>query len=275
MEDRLVSAVKAIKPDEEAAWLAGETPRRLLAYPFSGPLPGGKSGLDMDAEYFDESTDIKPDWFGARPVLWTHGLYPRMGADLTVIGKADALGDAEGPADAPDADGWWVDVWLKAGEQRTRQIASLLQRGGKLYGSVGTMPHMIRRGKAGHIDVWPYFEQSLTTSPQNTHSAFRGAKALLDAYDAAQIEIERPVRDLLIEFEQSVAHLRTNLPTGGEVAAKAGRELSGTNMGELDEWAAALQSVLERLDQMRARVRDRYAPKAPASGAQNVQTPVA
>lgn len=252
--------------DEQRAWLNGEIPRRLLAYPFTGPLPGGAKGLDMDAEYFDEATDIKPDWFPQRPLLWTHGLYPRMGADLTVIGKATNLGTAEGPSDEPDEDGWWVDVWLKAGEARARQIERLVARGGKLFGSVGTMPHMIRRGKAGHIDCWPYFEQSLTTSPQNTHSAFRSAKALLGAYDDAEITVDRTIRDLLTEFEESIAHLRTNLPTGGEGAAKAGRELSGSNMGELDEWYEALSSVLSRIDAIRGRVRDRYKPKEAGTG---------
>jgi len=33
--------------------------------PFTGPLPGGKAGLDLDGEYFDAETD----WIGPFPAL--------------------------------------------------------------------------------------------------------------------------------------------------------------------------------------------------------------
>src|ERR1700682_4459258 len=39
-------------------WLDGEMGRRILVVPFSGQLPGGKAGLDLDGEYFDAASDL-------------------------------------------------------------------------------------------------------------------------------------------------------------------------------------------------------------------------
>ena len=50
----------------------------LRAIPFSGPIPSPiwPGGVDLDGETFTHRTDIKPDWFKARPVDWHHGKDP-------------------------------------------------------------------------------------------------------------------------------------------------------------------------------------------------------
>src|SRR5688572_24653345 len=91
-------------PTEVKAKLVSDDHFRLLAIPFGGPL----GGRDLDGEYFTAKTDIKPDWFSERPVLWHHGQDEFMSD--TVIGKATDL--------TLEEDGWWVDVWIKHGERR-------------------------------------------------------------------------------------------------------------------------------------------------------------
>jgi hypothetical protein len=157
----------------------------LRAIPFSGPIPSPiwPGGVDLDGETFTHRTDIKPDWFKARPVDWHHDLDPtgivgnppsqRFRGQRSQIASAVDLHEEE--------DGWWVTVWKRAGEKRWRLIESLQKAGAVLFGSSEPVYNMIRVNKAtGHIDVWPYFRQTLSTSPQNTHSIIRPLKASLD-----------------------------------------------------------------------------------------------
>lgn len=177
---------------------------RVRAIPFGGMI-GGK---DFDGEYFTKRTDIKPDWFSERPVLWHHGQDEYLGD--RVIGKATDLTEEE--------DGWWVDVWLKRGEKYADLIASLSQKA-PLYGSSGTISYLRRSAPDGEILTWPYVEQTLTLTPSNLLSISRPAKALLDSFDSADIRLDATVKSLLAEIEQ----LRTDLQptsTRGEGAAR-------------------------------------------------------
>jgi cation transport regulator ChaB len=233
------------------AWFAGKIPRRLLAIPFSGPIPGGDGkGRDLDLEYFDEHTDIKPDWFAERPVDWHHSQDPSGKLNGVLIGKAKNL--------TMDEDGWWVDLWLNAGEKRLALVRRLAEKGAELFGSSYAYPNLVKRGKAGHIAVWPYMMQTLSTSPQNTNSIHRPAKAVLDAFTEADIAVEPVLRDVLAELA-TLRDLPATFPTvGSEQAAKAGRELSGANLAELDEWLEMLDSIAKRAKSMRDRVREKY-----------------
>jgi len=42
---------------------------------------------------------------------------------------------------------------------------------------------MVKKAKTGEILVWPYWRQTLSTSPQNTHSVIRPIKAVLGDID--------------------------------------------------------------------------------------------
>jgi len=222
-------AIKAasLDPDALAAWYAGKAPRRLLAIPFSAPIPfpDGR-GRDLDGEYFDERTDIKPGWFDARPVLWHHGTDVSGRAGAGLVGKADGLGGRDGQPGIPDDDGWWVDLWLAAGERNAARVKALADRGAELFGSSAAIPHLVRRGKAGHIEVWPYVEQTLTTAPINRASTF-SMKATLDDFTSASITVPDVLRDVLTELD-ALRDLRPALSSDGAGAAKA----------EGDEWDA-------------------------------------
>ena len=181
---------------------------RLLAIPFGGPI-GGK---DLDGEWFSKRTDIKADWFRERPVLWHHGQDKLMGD--TVIGKA--LLD-----DEPEDDGWWVDVWLNHGERRVSLIRRLAEKA-PIFGSSGTIGYLKKAdAKTGEVLVWPYVEQTLSTSPQNTLSVVRSAKAVVDDFTAARITVT-PALEAAASFEQAVKANLSPTSDRGEAAARTG-----------------------------------------------------
>ena len=107
-------------------WLKGEIPRRKLVLPFTGPLPGGKAGLDLDGEYFDAETD----WIGPFPALrksrerlvdWHHDMDPTGVMKGVILGR-------EVLDTSPEEAGLWADWWARAGEDRLKLVAELEQR---------------------------------------------------------------------------------------------------------------------------------------------------
>ncbi len=230
--------------DELAAWIDGKRPRALLAIPFGGPIPNPlyAKGMDLDREWFSERTDIKPSWFEARPVCWHHGDDAFMGNDP--LGKATNLTRQE--------DGWWVDVWLTARDRRIKAIAQLAEAlgaaGGELWGSSAPIGRFVKTSKSGEILVWPYAEQTLSTSPQNTKSILRPGKAMAD-FDLAGISISDPLREILVELDVLGSELRQNsdglyTPDPGADAAKSGRVLSTRNETAIRSRLRDLQAAI-------------------------------
>lgn len=260
-----MNPVKASPIDDDAF--------RLLAFPFSGPIPHpGTRGVDVDGQWFSAATDIKADWLPFRPTDWHHGNpHPeemrRRGGPVvgrTVLGKAVDIGRFEGPSREPDDEGWWVTVWLDAGEKRLDLVRRLADRGAQLFGSSETLPGVStvkasldgpgykagdvvpwRPGIVGEIMSWPYWRQTLSSSPQNTHSVIRPLKATLDEIEAAG---ERPSASFWTDVEdalRSLGHsLRTPSGTGG-YGAKAGRAVD-TRESVIREALASLNSALDR-----------------------------
>lgn len=232
--------------DELQAWFAGRIPRRLLAIPFGGPIPkpGASKGTDLDGEWFSERTDIKPAWLPFRVVDWHHGKDATMGR--TALGKADNL--------VMDDEGWWADLWLQHGEKRVDLVRRLVERGGQLYGSSESIAGMTRKAGTGEILVWPYWRQTLTTSPQNTGSVLRPAKAALE--DALSDYTPSPAfwADFSDELRNLGADLRLTSIRGDD-GAKAGRVLSSVNEADIAEALEVLIGSTDRLRQVLARHR--------------------
>jgi hypothetical protein len=177
---------------------------RVLAIPFGGPF----KGKDLDGEFFSPKTDIKPDWFDRRPLVWHHNLDKTV--TDPVMGTADDL--------ELKADGWWTTVWLDRSRQYWAAVDELL-RAGKVYGSSGSLPNFVQTDrKTGEILVWPYIEQTLTPTPANPFSVVVAAKAV-DHFDEAQIGLSPALRGLLSDLDSS-ADLRPDLPSGGDDAAR-------------------------------------------------------
>lgn len=235
---------------------------RLLAIPFSGPIPQpGTPGVDVDRQWFSRRTDIKPDWLPFRPTDFHHGVDPKMGR--TVLGKAIDLGRFDGASPEPDDDGWWVTVWLDRGQRRLRLIQQLADQGAQLFGSSETLPGLgtvkARDGSVvpwsakvpGEIMSWPYWRQTLSTSPQNTHSVIRPLKATLDEIDAAG---EQPSATFWSDVEDALRSLGHSLRTSSDVGgsrAKAGRSSESEIRASLLRWENAMDRTLETLRQGR------------------------
>jgi hypothetical protein len=274
MTDKAPVQIKAqpMDDDEETAWFAGRTSRRLLAIPFGGPIPSPKSrmGVDLDDEWFDESTDIYGPYPGLRQsrerlVDFMHSFQPpgpQYGDRMTSPSGESGLmlGHLIGKSvldPNPEEDGWWVDLWFEAGNRRVAMVDALAKRGARLYGSSQPIGKALVE-PSGHIAVWPYWLQTITTTPQNTYSVIR-PKAVLDKVEAiletgggAWSDIENALRSL-------APSLRVP-PTGAELEAKAGRVLSARNESDLRAALDVLQSALERLDAVVRRQPD-YSPK--------------
>ena len=179
----------------------------MLAIPFGGPF----KGKDLDGEFFSARTDIKPDWFDRRPLVWHHNLDDTMKAD-PILGTADDLENKE--------DGWWSTLWLDRSHRYWSKVDELL-RSGKVYGSSGSLPNFVKTDhRTGEILVWPYIEQTLTPTPANPFAVVVASKAIAD-FDQAQIILPPAVRGLFtFDLDDPEADLPADLPSGGDAAAK-------------------------------------------------------
>jgi hypothetical protein len=203
---------------------------RVLAIPFAGPF----KGKDLDGEYFDRDTDIKPHWFKARPVMFQHG------QDITA--KDEDYGEQELDAN-PEDEGWWGTVWLNRSARYWAEVDRML-RAGKMYGSSGAIAHLVRKDhKTGHIEVWPHAEQTLTPTPANPYARITAAKAI-EGFNTAGIALDDPMRAVLSDLDRtSAADLPTDLP-GPAQAAMGGDEAARLRLeGELSR----LQTLLKTL----------------------------
>lgn len=170
---------------------------RVLAIPFGGPF----KGKDLDGEFFSPRTDIKPDWFDRRPLVWHHAIDGTMKAD-PVLGTAD---DTE-----KDDDGWWSTIWLDRSHRYWAAVDELL-RAGKIFGSSGSLPNFVRTDrKTGEILVWPYIEQTLTPTPSNPYSTVVAAKAIAH-FDEANLGLHPALRGMLTDLDSPEADLPSDL----------------------------------------------------------------
>jgi hypothetical protein len=198
-------------------WLKGQIPRRMLAIPFGGPIPAANApyGTDIDGEWFSDRTDI---YGGHKALMATrerivdfhHDMDPTHRMDKAIIGKA--IFDEQ-----PDEDGYWVDFWANAGEERLRLVRRLEERGSKLFGSSQSAPGWKKNKATGEITVWPWVRQTVSTSPQNTLAVVPPLKALLTTADHS--------RDV------GLAALKAALVgLGSDVDSGSGRTLAGRRL---------------------------------------------
>lgn len=178
---------------------------KVLAIPYGGPFAGGK---DLDGEFFSPKTDIKPDWFDRRPLVWHHNLDKTI--PNPVLGTADDLEQKQ--------DGWWTTVWLDRSNHYWSQVNQLLSAG-KVYGSSGSLPNFVKTDRrTGEILVWPYIEQTFTPTPSNFYSVVVPMKAI-DHFAEANIGLTPAERGFLTDLDSRTADLRRDLPSGGDDAA--------------------------------------------------------
>lgn len=265
MDEKILQPItaKAMADDEMTAWFEGRIARRLLAIPFYGPIPhaDGK-GRDLDGEYFDDRTDIFGPYPGLRKsreriVDFMHSYAPpgpQFGDDTGMM-RGAVLGKSILDPN-PDEDGWWVDLWFERGNKRVALVQRLAERGAQLYGSSQPIGK-VAKGRDGHIEVWPYWLQTISTTPQNTYSVIR-PKALLLGIERL-LEEDNRWSDIADAMRSLAPSLRVP-PEMAELEAKAGRVLSAVNEQDLRNALDALRSGLDRLETVVRRQPD-YSPK--------------
>lgn len=242
-------------------WLSGKIPRRILVAPFGGPLAKAK-GLDLDGEYFDERTDFYgpyPELKASRDRLvdFHHSTFldrDATPAERAVKGAIMGRVVLDDHYEEPDWGfaGLWGDFWANAGEKRRALIAHLEQAGHALYGSTQPIAAGVRRGKAGHIDVWPIQYHTISTSPQNTYAVVPPLKAVLDAPGEVTVAALRAFAADL----DDLGSLRDPSAMGDQ-GAKAGRVFSRRNEGDIQ---AELDVLLERIAAIRELITSRQTP---------------
>jgi hypothetical protein len=178
---------------------------RVLAIPFGGPF----KGKDLDGEFFSPRTDIKPDWFDKRPVIFHHG--QDANAKDMVLGVEDDL--------EMEPDGWWGTMWMDRQNRYFSFIDKLMQQG-KAFGSSGSIGHLVRKDrKTGELLTWPHAEQTVTPTPINVYSVVTASKAF-DDFSSAGITVDEDTRGLFTEPDQT-PDLGPTLPQGGKDPAAA------------------------------------------------------
>lgn len=122
----------------------------ILGVPFGGPY----KGKDKDGEYFSERTNIHQEEFPTIPVVFAHGLDPETGRPMNpqYIGKAEYS--------HKDKRGHWYKAFLKKTSEFAKRIWEAAQKG-VAGASSGSINHLTRYAKDGHIDEWPVTEMSL------------------------------------------------------------------------------------------------------------------
>lgn len=238
------------------SWLAGERSRRIMVIPFGGPLPGGKSGLDLDGDYFDEATDL----YGPFPFLranrdrivdWHHDQTEGVPGSVPSM-KGAILGRItldEGPstlaADDGDYEGVAADFWAKAGEKRLALIKALQARGTAIFGSSQAIGSAIRKATDGHVEQWPVIRHTISTSPQNIYAVVPSLKAVLSAdlpFDEVSVAA---IRAAVAGIDDLGTDLRETLrESAGDPAAKA-RQLD-------------YDAVLTEVEALLGRLQERY-----------------
>jgi len=233
-------------------WLDGEMGRRVLVVPFSGPLPGGKAGLDLDGEYFDSASDLYADFpaLKASPwriMDWHHddaAVPSKVRGGPPISMKGLVIGEIE-LDDDPDDFGLWANWWIRQGQandQRigAKRVAALQEMGASIYGS--SLAAYRKKAADGHIDVWPIIRHTASTTPRNTHAAIPPLKALLADLDPDAMT--KGAMKALLEGYASTTELLSSSPSAavtasalaGDEAVKAGRVLSKKNLTDL--WSA-------------------------------------
>ena len=132
---------------------------------------GDPNNRDSDGEYFDESTELHLDKFPAPPAVYYHG-YAGNNKEMkkpAYIGKTVSI--------EKRADGVWYRIILDKASQYARKVWQAVKEG-LAFASSGSLPHLVRKDRNGHIAEWPVAELSLVDEGEGRRMASRDAIAL-------------------------------------------------------------------------------------------------
>ena len=128
-------------------------------------------GIDADGEYFDPSTNLHEDKFGLPPVVYYHS-WPAKGNPTgapAYIGKTAHV--------EKRADGVHYRVILDKANALAQKVWEAA-KAGAAYASTGSVAHLVRKARDGHILEWPVAELTLLDSRDGLQSKSRYAVAV-------------------------------------------------------------------------------------------------
>jgi hypothetical protein len=152
--------IKAIKLD------SGEWALDVLGVPFGSPTQ-----LDSDGEYFSAETKTHDDKFSLPPAVYYHG-YDDAGKPS---GSPHYIGRTVSAT--RKADGVWYRVVLDKANEYARRVWEAAKQG-VARASSGSLPHLVRKARDGHILEWPVAELSIFDAIGNRQPANQYAVAL-------------------------------------------------------------------------------------------------
>lgn len=117
-------------------------------------LWGSPNERDLQGDFFTPETELYLDFYKSVPTLFHHGLDESIG-DPVIGHRLSAT---------KDAIGLWVEAWLDKSRKYWAWIEPLLSAG-KLYGSPGSAPHMVKRAEDGRLLRYPIVDDTLTPIP--------------------------------------------------------------------------------------------------------------
>lgn len=156
----ITGLVRAIKSD-------GEWALEVLGVPFGGH----DNGKDSDGEYFSSKTNIYAKQYATVPAVYYHG-YDETGhpsSEPQFIGMAQY--------DRTDAKGHWFKVILDKANDYAQRVWNAAKQG-IARASSGSITHLVRKERDGHITHWPVAELSIFDAVGKRQPANQYAVAL-------------------------------------------------------------------------------------------------
>ena len=157
----IFGTVKAVKSDD------GEWVLDVLGVPFGGH----NNGRDSDGEYFSAQTKTYTDRFATVPAIYYHGYdeHNQPSSEPEYIGAASY--------DHTDAKGHWYRVILDKASTYAQRVWEAAKQG-IARASSGSITHLVRKQKDGHITHWPVAELSIFDAIGNRQPANQYAVAM-------------------------------------------------------------------------------------------------
>lgn len=225
--------VVAIKTD------TGEWLLDVLGVPFGGP----NGGRDSDGEYFSNKTKLHLDKFPTPPIAYYHG-FDENGSpqgEPQYIGKTIST--------QAKNDGVWFRVVLDKANTYAQRIWEAAKQG-LARASSGSIAHMVRKDRNGHITHWPVVELSLIDAvgkrqPANQYAvALPVMKAVYKAQGLILPDIESPNQDQPEAIAQSAAGMSQVADAATSQEATTNNKQSDNRIGVLKMDPTEVQTLI-------------------------------
>lgn len=177
----ITGIVRAIKND-------GEWALEVLGVPFGGH----NNGRDSDGEYFSSKTNIYQDKLPSVPAVYFHGWDEnnQPATEPAYIGMATY--------ERTDAKGHWYKVILDKASDYAKRVWTAAKQG-IARASSGSITHLVRKERDGHITHWPVAELSIFDAVGKRQPANQYAVAmpvLKSVYAAAGLTLPLDIESL-------------------------------------------------------------------------------